>query len=305
VTTLRRAGEPAEVGGSIENRVPIAAWFAIVVFGRLYTVLICDIPERVFGIDWLCHSWIRDIPSYLWVEIILYGPVVWFALHMVKTDVFREPSGGVTSRRVQRRVELVATTAVTMWLYGVGIHAADIIEVVSRERAQITDGTVYDVAYFLDEGLSHYVQFVSLFLVIGLFVIFDRTGRTEGRRLALLLGVAHGIERGLGIIEGEKWFLAPLVIVWMAAALAVRRRRLGPSAFEEFFFRYAVAFVVALPACQGAYYARFGEFVPPSQLEDGPYAQVAVGAVVLAMLATALLVVAERRWLTPPPGATR
>lgn len=70
---------------------------------------------------------------------------------------------------MQRRVELVATAAIAMWLYGVGIHAADIIEVVSRERAQITDGTVYDVAYFLDEGLSHYVQFVSLFVVIGLF----------------------------------------------------------------------------------------------------------------------------------------
>lgn len=298
MTTPRRTGERTQVAGPTKPRVPIAAWFAIVVFARLYTVLICDIPERVFGIDELCHSWIRGIPSYLWVEIILYGPVVWFALHMVKTDVFREPSAVVTSRRVQRRVELIATTAIAMWLYGVGIHAADIIEVVSRERAQITDGTVYDVAYFLDEGLSHYVQFVSLFFVIGLFVIFDRTGRTEGRRLALLLGVAHGVERGLGIIEGEKWFLAPLVIVWMAVALSVRRRRVGPAAIEEFFFRYAAAFVLALPACQGAYYARFGEFVPPSQLEDGAYAQVAIGAIVLTLLATAVLVEAERRWLS-------
>ena len=282
----------------------MAAWFAIVVFGRLYTVVICDIPERVFGIDWLCHSLIRDIPSYLWVEIILYGPVVWFALHMVKTDVFREPSGAMTSRRMQRRVELVATTAIALWLYGVGIHAADIIEVVSRESAQITDGTVYDVAYFLDEGLSHYVQFVSLFFVIGLFVIFDRTG---GPRVAVWPCCSEsltGSSGGWGSSRARSGSWHPSSSYGWLLALSIRRRSVGPPAFEEFFFRYAVAFVVALPACQGAYYARFGEFVPPSQLEDGPYAQVAIGAVALALLVTAVVAAAERRWLRSPPGAT-
>lgn len=55
---------------------------------------------------------------------------------------------------------------------------------------------------------------------------------------------------------------------------------------------------MALPACQVAYYARFGEFEPPSQLEDGPYAQVAIGAVVLALLTSGVLVAADRRWLS-------
>jgi hypothetical protein len=272
------------------NRRPLVlAWLALVVFGRLYTVLLCDIPGRVFGLEDLCYTWLHDIPTYLWFEILVYGPLGWFALHQIKTDVFRSPAESGPVDSAHRRRELAATAAIAMWLYGVGIHAADLVEVLSREREGITEGAVYDLVYFLDEGLSHYVQFLSLFFALGLFVMFDRPGRTEGRALALFLGVSHGIERALGIIEGEKWFLGPAVLVWMSVAGWTRWRRCGRAAFGEFFFRYAVAFLVALPATQALYYARFGDFTPPSELADGPYAQLAAGAVALAVLATAAL----------------
>ena len=127
------------------------------------------------------------------------------------------------------------------------MHVADTIEVFSREHEGITEGRAYELVYFIDEGVSHYIQFVSLFFVIGWFVIFDRAGRTAHASLALFLGAAHGVERGLGTIEGEKWYAVPVLVLWVAGAARLRHRRVGRHAFGEFFFRYALVFVAMVP----------------------------------------------------------
>jgi hypothetical protein len=278
-----------------EERTRVVFWFGVVIFARLYTVVMCDIPERLFGNDAIGHTWIRDIPTYLWVELIAYGPIVWFALHRITTDVFGSVPTDPDRLRAHRRRRLAATVAGAIFLYGVGIHTADTVEVLSREREGISDGAVYDLVYFLDEGLSHYVQFIPLFFVIGWFVVFDRPARHEFRRVALLFGAAHGVERGLGIIEGEKWFLGPIVMVWFATAVWIRRRRNGPNAFDEFFVRYAFGFLLMLPACQTAYAIWFGGFPAPSGLADGEYGQLAIGAVGLTTLGAAAILAAEHR----------
>lgn len=280
---------------AIPVRTRVEIWFGVIVFARLYTVVLCDVPERIFGDDRIGHTWIHDIPTYLWVEIILYGPIVWFALHQITADVFDESSTEPAALQIHRRRRLAATVAGALFLYGVGIHAADAVEVFAREREGITDGPVYDLVYFFDEGLSHYVQFVPLFFVIGWFVIFDRANRTGHRRVALVLGAAHGIERGLGIIEGEKWFLGPFVMIWFAAAVWLRRRRIGANAFDEFFVRYALSFLVLLPACQLSYALWFGGFPAPSSLTDGDYAQLAAGVIALTALGSVVLVAIEHR----------
>ena len=269
-------------------------WFGIVVFGRLYTVLLCDLAGRVLGVDALCYTWFLNIPSYLWVELIVYGPLMWFALHQVNTDVFGDVPTDPATLKTHRRRQLVGTAAIAVFFYGVGVHVADTVEVFAREHEDITSGAVYDLIYFIDEGLSHYIQFVSLFFVVGWFLIFDRQGRTGRRRLALFFGAAHGVERGLGVVEGEKWFLGPAVFAWLFAAAWLRWRRVGTAAIDEFFFRYAIAFLVLLPTSQAVYGLRFGAFTPPSALPDGEYAQVVVGAVALTVLGTAAIIALDR-----------
>jgi hypothetical protein len=280
--------------GVVTVRTRAVTWFAVVVFARLYTVILCDFPERVLGSDVMCDTWLRGIPIYLWVEIIAFGPIVWFALHQITTDVFGDIPTAAGPLHAHRKLRLAATVGGALFLYGVGIHTADTVEVLSRQREGITDGAVYDLVYFLDEGLSHYVQFVPLFFVIGWYVIWDRSGRTEYPRVALLLGAAHGVERGLGIIEGEKWFLGPIVIVWFLLAVRWRRGRVGDVAFEEFFVRYALAFVLLLPVCQAAYAIRFSGFPAPSGLTDGEYAELAVGVVGVTVLGAAAVVALDR-----------
>ena len=279
------------------QRTRFELWLGMVVFGRLYTVLICDLPAHGFGVDWTCHTRIHDIPSYLWVEILFYGPVIWFALFQLNTDVFGDVPADPLSLRRHRRRQLVGAAASAVFFYGVGIHAADLIEVLSREREGITDGAVYELAYYLDEGLSHYVQFVSLFFLLGWFVIFDRRGRTDRRHLALFFGVAHGVERGLGIIEGEKWFLGPAVIVWMAAAVWLRWRRVGAAVLDEFLVHYAVAFILLLPTTQAAYYLWLGEFTPPSNLDDDTYIRLMILTAGLTIAGTGAVIAFDRRLL--------
>ena len=66
-------------------------WFTIVVFARLYTTVLCEFIARIPGLDFICYTWIHGIASYLWIEIIFYGPVIWFALYEVKGLPFSLP----------------------------------------------------------------------------------------------------------------------------------------------------------------------------------------------------------------------
>jgi hypothetical protein len=193
-------------------------------------------------------------------------------------------------------LHLVGELAIALVIYGTGIHIANVIEIYARERAGANEGDLYDLIYLLDEGISHYVQFVPLFFVIGWFIINDRPGRTQHSTIAVFFGVGHGVERAVGIIEGAKWFLGPPTVVWIALAAWLRWRKVGHAATGEFFFRYAVAFCVALPVSQAAYYLRFQSFDQPSHLTDGHVVQLALGAIALTTLGTAMLGGADRWW---------
>ncbi|MDO8615274.1 MAG: hypothetical protein Q7T33_06000 [Dehalococcoidia bacterium] len=276
-------------------RTRAVAWFTVFVFARLYTAVLNDFLGRILGLEFISYTWIHGIPTYLWLEIIFYGPIIWLALTQVNADVFGDVPAEPEALRKHRRLQFIATFAIAILIYGIGVHVTDTISVLS-EREQITDGAVYDLVYFLDEGLSHYIQFFPLFFVMGWFLIHDRPGRTAYPTLALFLGVVHGIERGVGIIEGEKWFLGPAVLLWMATAAWLRWRRVGSAVSQEFFFRHALAFCVTLPVSQAMYYIWFDSFPPPSALSDSELTQMAAGAVVLTVVGTVLIAALDRWW---------
>src|SRR3972149_2403363 len=179
-------------------RTRATAWFTVVVFARLYTAFLNDFLGRILGLDFIGHTWIHGIPTYLWIEIIFYGPLIWLSLNQVNADEFGNVPPDPGALRRHRRLQFIGTVAIAILLYGIGVHVTDAIEVLSRQREQITEGAVYDLVYFLDEGLSHYIQFFPLFFVMGWFLIYDRPGRTGHPYIALFLGVVHGIERGVG-----------------------------------------------------------------------------------------------------------
>lgn len=282
----------------MQTRTKVTAWFGVVVFAYYYKALVCGVLSHTFGVDLLCEPLIRNISVNHWIEILVYCPLLWLALHQVNSDVF----GGITSdaaaARTRRRQRLVGEAAAAAVFYGTGVHIANVVEIASREQIGVADGELYDLVYFLDEGLSHYLQFVPLFFVIGWFVICDRPGRTDWPTVAVFFGVGHGVERAIGIIEGGKWFLGPPTVLWFAIAVVIRvrlRARQGGDARGEFFVRYAVAFCLAHPVAQLLYRLRFGAFDQPSSLTDARLAELGGWAVALSVTGTALIVWLDRR----------
>lgn len=290
----------AQPAGAIAGqRTHVALWFAVVVFAYYYKVLFCGFLGDVIGADCVCETSVRGISTNHWFEIIVYAPLLWLALHQVNADVFDDLALDPDDRRRRRLQRLVGEFAIALVIYGAGIHIANVIEIYSRVGQGIESGEVYRLIYFLDEDVSHYVQFVPLFFVIGWFIIHDRLPHPDHATLALLLGVGHGVERAVGIIEGSKWFLGPATVLWLGAAALVRARRFNGVAAtvrDDFFFRYAVAFCLAFPVAQLAYLAEVGSFTSPSELRDSESVVIATGAMLLTLIGTAVLAASERWW---------
>ena len=276
----------------MQIRTRATVWFGVVVFAYYYKAVLCGFFGHTLGLDFLCFTWIRGISTNHWIEIVVYCPLLWLALHQVNTDVFGDVPSDAKALRRHRARQLAGDFAIALVIYGTGVHIANVIEIFARERDQL--GEVYNLVYFLDEGVSHYIQFVPLFFVIGWFIINDRLGRTAHPSIAVFFGVAHGVERAVGIIEGAKWFLGPPTVIWLTFAAWLRWRRVGPAAANEFFFRYAVAFCLTLPLSQAVYYLRFASFDQPSAMSDGQIAQVAAGAFFLTAAGTLVLGALDR-----------
>ena len=288
-----------DVGGRVGGHSHAIGWFGVVVFAYYYKAVLVGFAGGVLGIEWLGGTLIHGISTNHWIEIIVYCPLLWLALHQINENVFDVEFGSALDRRANARRRLIGDFAIALVIYGTGVHIANVIEIYSREQRGIEQGDVYNLVYFLDEGFSHYLQFVPLFFVIGWFVIHDRPRLEVYPTVALFLGAGHGVERAIGIIEGGKWFLGAPTVVWLGAAAWIRRcrlRRLGIDARDDFFFRYAFSFCVTLPIAQLAYFGRFGSFAQPSKLADSGAHLMAIGVIVLTVIGTCLLVASERWW---------
>ncbi len=272
----------------------VTAWFAVVIFAYSYKAIVCGLLDHLLGVEFFCTPLIRGISVNHWIETLLYCPLLWFALHQVNADVFGGPLASGMSARTRARLRLAGDFAIAIVLYGTGVHIANVIEINAREEQGITDGELYELVYFLDEGLSHWLQFIPLFFVIGWFVVWDRPGRSFHPSVAVAFGVAHGVERAIGIIEGGKWFVGPPTVLWLAACVALRARRQGAAARNEFFVRYAIAFCLAHPVALVVYRARFGSFVQPSTLSDARLTEVIASAA--AVVIVTIAVGGRREW---------
>lgn len=277
------------------RRTRATTWFGVVVFAYYYKVAVFGFGGEVLDIEMLTGTWISGIDLNHWIETVVYCPLVWFALHQVNADVFGDPPIDPVALVRHRRAETIGDVAIALFLYGTGLHIANVIELSSREQHGVDSGDVYDLVYFLDEGLSHYLQFVPLFFVIGWFVVHDRARRVEHASLAVFFGVAHGVERAIGIIEGGKWFLGAPTVLWLALAVTARVHRVGHAGFDEFFVRYAIAFCVTLPIAEISYRVQVGSFGQPSSLDRGVVVEVVLGAIALTLMGTTLAL----RWGRP------
>jgi hypothetical protein len=288
-----------DIGGGVRGQRHAIGWFAVVVFAYYYKAVLVGFVGGVLGYEALGGTLIRGISTNHWIEIIVYCPLLWLALHQINESVFDVERTTAGAWRANAHRRLIGEFSIALVIYGTGVHIANVIEIYSREQRGIEQGDVYNLVYFLDEGFSHYLQFVPLFFVIGWFVIHDGPRLGVYPTVALFLGAGHGVERAIGIIEGGKWFLGAPTVIWLGTAALIRRRRLhrlGIDARDDFFFRYALSFCVTLPIAQVAYLGHFGSFAQPSKLADSGARLMGIGVIVLTVIGTCSLAASERWW---------
>ena len=104
--------------GITRVRTRAVFWFSVLVFARLYTAILNDFLGSILGLEFIGYTWIHGIPTYLWVEIIFYGPVIWLALYQVNTDVFGDVPTDPEALKKHRRLQFIATAAIALILYG-------------------------------------------------------------------------------------------------------------------------------------------------------------------------------------------
>ena len=63
-------------------------WFAVVVFAYYYKAVLVGFMGGVLGIEWLGGTMIHGISTNHWIEIVIYCPLLWLALHQVNENVF-------------------------------------------------------------------------------------------------------------------------------------------------------------------------------------------------------------------------
>ncbi len=247
-----------------EDRAFIS-WFVFICFGYQYKAILCGLLGKVIGCEALCYTVINGVDTNHWFETIFYAPLLWLALHRVNGIIFINHAA---DKPRSQRNRLIGEIFAAVCFYGMGIHVANLLEIYSREIQGISSGPVYEMIYFFDEVVSHFVQFIPYFLLLGWYILHDQPNRRSYLKAALWIGAGHGIERTVGIIEGNSWYFALPVVIWYLACLAIRVRQLRAAGFShfDFFALYAAGFLITMPTALVAYALVFDGFVQPSAL---------------------------------------
>jgi hypothetical protein len=195
--------------------------------------------------------------------IDILTPVVLIPLYWM---LFRSSSSGVS----HHREELVFMIFAALWVSGQGMHlSANSINNLSENLADskvidILNTSIYQLTYFYDEYLSHYLWHIGILGLAGLLIYREwrsPTFATTNWWLAGIGGVIYGLTSFLIFLEGNTVLMGlPFALITVLLILAWGRNKLSQKPVMAFFFcSYAVAIV--LLAGWGLY---FKGFPPPS-----------------------------------------
>ena len=230
-------------------KFPSLKWFFIsIIFisvGYHHKLIICGLIGEVFGFHWICHTVIHGITTNYWFEHFVFVPLIWVAFNHIKNIVFSSKSLDISDDSWKKRKWFGQFLAM-FYIYGHGMHITNTVEVYSRMEG-LANGPLYDQIYWIDEHLSHTVQFIPYFIMMSWFLIHDKLDRNVGKNVAIVSGVLHGVDRGYGITEGNSPSLGVFLMGLVVLAVGYRYYRHGSSfqrAFQDFFFRYGFGLVV-------------------------------------------------------------
>ncbi|MBW6481424.1 MAG: hypothetical protein K0B10_00035 [Vicingaceae bacterium] len=277
-----------------ENKT-LVGWLIYICFAYHYKVVFCGFIGKILGFEWICFTTIHGVTTNHWFEQLVYAPILWYALYKVTVIVFGPSENEILGKRV-RNLKTIALFMLAMYIYGIGIHFTNTIEIYSREELGITSGALYEQVYWVDEQLSHWIQFSFFFMLFAWFIVFDRLDRTHAGKIAIFTGMLHGLERSIGVIEGDSPYISLVLGGLILLACLFRWKKHNwefKRVWKDFFFRHGLFFGLSMPISLYFYQLIFGGFVQPSTMSTDAWKVVAF-VLVLTVIGYLIAIVLDR-----------
>ncbi len=275
---------------------PYLVWCIFFIsIGYQYKLIFCGGMGLGLGQTWICYTMIGGISTNHWFEHLVYAPLMWITLVKINQIVFGPGENEILSK-AQNRKKWIGQALAALYLYGYGMHITNTVEIWARQHNGITTGTVYELIWWLDEQFSHWVQYISFFPLIAWFVINDRLDRNHSKNAAIITGVLHGVDRGVGVIEGDNYMMAFYLIGVMMVGCVFRWYRHDKNfwrSWQDFFFRHVFLFCITMILLIGSYSFFFGLDIQPSEMGKAAV-QVAILGIVIIVIETILVVGLDR-----------
>jgi hypothetical protein len=248
-------------------------WLSIFTLVPIATIVAVELNKRVL----IWHFRLVDF-----IDLVVLAPFYLIALYNLHRTI--KPKGIYNH---------LSIAGIATFLYGHAMHVTGnaintFITEVHHYRNLIPDDS-YELIYFLDENLSHYIIFIALFALLIIWCVAET--RMESTRLlwpATALGVVEGIVQTIAMIEGSKPFLPFIIGTMMIVCLLwVGKKRGG---INTPICRYALATAIGLLFAPLIYLVVVGSLTEPSELtrvliRNSVEIQAAVGYLVTVLLA--------------------
>ncbi len=156
-----------------------------------------------------------------------------------------------------------------IWVMGQGMHLSansvnNLAESMAREGGiDITGTSIYQLTYFFDEYLSHYLWHIGVLGFAGLLIYREARQPAEGETIwwaTILAGILYGFTLFAIFLEGQTVPIGlPFTVLIVIASYLAGRGKMGFRPLTAFFF-IATLIATLLFAGWGLYWGGFPEF---------------------------------------------
>jgi hypothetical protein len=178
----------------------------------------------------------------------------------------------VFSEKLSSKNSWVSLVLIGILLYGHSMHmTANSINTYSTEIKNYKDiipDDTYALIYFLDEQLGHWLLYVGLFGLLGVWTWSCDIEVSKSTSL-LACGLLFGISYGVVLIESSQVWLAPIIVTWLlgSSLLSAKKRNqrflalVNANPIVQFTAMAAVGILIGM----SVYFLFTGGFVEPSK----------------------------------------
>ncbi len=241
------------IEGMLNRRLNILLWILVVV--PSITVVITELNKRVL----IWHIRIVDF-----VDLVFIAPFYLFILLSIHAVIFSNQPG--------RWMQWLSFSCIGVYLYGHAMHlTGNAINTYSTEIRNYKDmlpTDTYELIYFFDEKLGHWLMFGAFFLLLGIWTIASNiTGKSWG---AVGSGAVFGLTYAVFIIEGSQPWLGFVVSLCLVGCNFWKKHK-SKDSWRHYYFTHPIAAfgmtsAILLVLGEIIYALIFGGFIQPSSI---------------------------------------